>query len=78
VEVAVLLQPEGSVVTVQVDKLGDRAFSQALLDRVAGRLAHPSSPPGSIEEAAKFKAFFGGVESREALPSIRKTVKSGQ
>jgi hypothetical protein len=78
VEVAVLLQPGGSVVTVQVDKLGDRAVSQALLDKVAGRLAHPACSPGSLEEAATFKAFFGGVESREALPSIRKAAESGR
>ena len=78
VQVAVLSEPEGTLVTVQVDKLGDRPFSQALLEKVAQRLAHPASPPGSLDEAATFKAFFGGVESREALPSIRRKVASGR
>ena len=73
VEVGVIFQPEETLVTVRVDKLGDRAVSQMLLDKVADRLAHPANPPGSLEEAATFKAFFGGVESREALPSIRKS-----
>ena len=79
VQVDVLFQPpEGTLVTIRVDELGDRSFSHALLDKVADRLAHPSSPPGTPEEAATFKAFFGGVESREALPSIRKKADPGR
>jgi hypothetical protein len=70
VEVEVVGQGLETLVTVRFDKLGDRMFSQWLLDRVANRLAHPSYPPGSIEEATAMKAFFGGVESREALPSL--------
>ncbi len=53
--------------TVHIDKFGDRMFSNDLFDRVAQRLAHPTRPPGSPEEAAAFQAFFGGVESREKL-----------
>ncbi len=72
VTVDVLNTPEGSLVTVLIDKLGDRMASNALLDRIADPLAHAASPPGSPEEAVTLKAFFGGVESREALPTIRK------
>ncbi len=72
VEVNVLSTPDGTLVTVLIDKLGDRMYSMALLDKVTERLAHPANPPGSPEEAATLKAFFGGVETREALPTIRK------
>ena len=78
VEVGVLTEGREAVVTVRFDKLGDRMFSQWLLDRVADHLARPSYPPGSVEEAAAFKAFFGGVESREALPSIRRKADAGK
>ncbi len=77
VEVAVLVQPEGTTVTVLVDKLGDRTASRALLDRIADRLAHPAFTPGTPEEAAMLKAFFGGVESREALPFLRQPGAAG-
>ena len=70
--VEVLNQPGGSTVTVHVDGDADRSVSKLLLDKVADRLAHPANPAGSPEEASTFKAFFGGVESREALPSIRR------
>jgi hypothetical protein len=72
IEVGVVYQPGETLLTVHIDKFGDRMFSQWLMDQVANRLAHPAYPPGSLEEAMAFKAFFGGVESREALPSIRK------
>jgi hypothetical protein len=76
VEVGVIVQAGETLLTVRFDKLGDRMFSQHLADRVANRLAHPDYPPGSLEEAAAFKAFFGGVESREALPSLRKQAEA--
>jgi hypothetical protein len=72
VDVRVIRQDGQTLATVRVDELGDRMFSQWLLDRFADRLAHPATLPGSPEEAAAFQAFFGGVESREALPSLRK------
>jgi hypothetical protein len=72
VEVGVVTQSGETLMTVRFDKLGDRMFSQYLMDKVTNRLSHPAYPPGSLEEASAFKAFFGGVESREALPSIRK------
>ena len=78
ITVNVLYSPEGTLVTVLIDKLGDRLASNALLDKVADRLAHPASPPGSPEEAATLKAFFGGIESREALPTIRKNTDSAR
>jgi hypothetical protein len=76
VEVGVTAAPGETLLTVRFDKLGDRMFSQHLADRVANRLAHPAYPPGSLEEAAAFKAFFGGVESREALPSLHKPAEA--
>ena len=72
VDVRVLRQDGRTLATVRVDELGDRMVSQWLLGQFADRLAHPANPPGSPEEAAAFQAFFGGVESREALPSLRK------
>jgi hypothetical protein len=72
VEVGVAAQPGETLVTIHFDQLGDRMYSIYLFDQVARRLAHPTYPPGSAEEAAAFQAFFGGVESREALPSVRK------
>ena len=72
VEVAVLAEAGGSLVSVHVGEMGDRALSGVLLDKVADRLRHPVNPPGSDEEAASFQAFFGGIESREALLSARK------
>jgi hypothetical protein len=72
VVVDILQQPDGTLVTAHIDNAADKSASKALLEKVADRLAHPASPPGSLEEAATLKAFFGGVESREALPSIRK------
>jgi hypothetical protein len=74
VEVGVTAAPGETMLTIRFDKLGDRMFSQHLADRVANRLAHPDYTPGSLEEAAAIKAFFGGVESREALPSLRNPV----
>jgi hypothetical protein len=67
--------PEGTTVTVHIDG-DDRSASKVLLQVVEERLAHPANPPGSLEEAATLKAFFGGVDSREALPSLR-TPSSG-
>jgi hypothetical protein len=58
--------------TIRVDKLGDRRFSIYLFSKIDDRLNHPSYPPGSAEEAAALQAFFGGVASREALPSLHK------
>jgi hypothetical protein len=62
--------PDGTLVTVHIDQ-DDKSASKALLQQLEERLAHPANPPGSLEEVATFKAFFGGVESREALPSLR-------
>jgi hypothetical protein len=78
VAVEVHAQPEGTVVTVHIDNSGDKSASKALLDRVADRLAHPSCPPGSPEEVATLKAFFGGVESREALPGLKKSTAASR
>lgn len=72
VEVGIAAQAGETLLTIRIDKLGDRMFSQYLAEQVANRLNHPAYPPGSREEAAAFQAFFGGVESREALPSLRK------
>ena len=72
VTVEVQAQPDGTVITVHIDNSSDKSASRALLDKVADRLAHPANPPGSTGEVATFKAFFGGVESREALPSLKK------
>ena len=77
IEVNVEAQPGETLVTIHVDQLGDRMFSNFLFDQVAQRLAHPTYPPGSPEEAEAFQAFFGGVESRERLPSIRKPDAQG-
>jgi hypothetical protein len=65
-------QPDGTTVTVHIDKDDIRTASKQFLEQVADRLAHPVYPPGSVEEAAMLKAFFGGVESRNALPTLRK------
>lgn len=65
--------PEGTIVTVHIDG-DDRSASKALLDQVNDRLANPASPPGSLEEAATLKAFFGGVASRESLPTLHPKV----
>lgn len=73
VEVGVSSQSGETLVTIHIDQLGDRMVSNDLFDRVAQRLSHPPHPPGSPEEAATFQAFFGGVESREKLPSVRKS-----
>ena len=78
VTVEVQAEPDGTIVTVHIDNSSDKSASRAMLDKVADRLAHPSSPPGSPEEVATFKAFFGGVESREALPSLRKTTTASR
>ncbi len=73
VEVEVVAQgPKVAQVAIRVDQLGDRMLSNRLLEATADRLAHPAAPPGSPEAAATYQAFFGGVESREALPSLRK------
>jgi hypothetical protein len=72
VEVDVEGQGGETVVSTRVAKLGDRMFSIWLMEKVTNRLNHPANPPGSLEEAATFKAFFGGVESREALPTLHK------
>ncbi len=64
--------PDGTTVTVHIDK-DDRSASKVLLQTVGEHLEHPSYPPGSLEEAAALKSFFGGVESRESLPSLHKT-----
>jgi hypothetical protein len=73
VTVEVRFQPgDGTTVTVHIDDDGNRWASKALLDKVGDLLAHPTIPPGSLEEAAALKAFFGGVESRESLPSLQK------
>ena len=61
-----------TVVTVKVGKHGDPKLGRFLGERISERLAHPLHPPGSAEEAEAFRAFFGGVESREAIPSLRK------
>jgi hypothetical protein len=72
VTVEVLYQPDGTMVTVHIDKDDTKSASKQLLETVSYRLDHPANPPGSLEEAATLKAFFGGIESREALPSLRK------
>jgi hypothetical protein len=61
-----------TVVTVKVGKHGDPKLSRLLGERISERLAHPLHRPGSSEEAETLRAFFGGVESREAIPSLRK------
>jgi hypothetical protein len=73
VEVGVVANGAETLLKIRFDKLGDRMFSQDLAEKVSQRLNHPTYPPGSLEEANAFKAFFGGVESREALPSLRKS-----
>ncbi len=74
IEVGVASRDGETTVSIRFDKLGDRLYSGFLFDRISNRLAHPTYVPGSVEEASAFKAFFGGVESREALPSLRKPV----
>jgi hypothetical protein len=61
-----------TLVTVQVGKDGDPRLARLLGERISERLAHPLHPPGSPEEAETLRAFFGGVESREAIPTLRK------
>ena len=63
---------DGTVVTVHIDG-DDRSASKSFLATVEDRLNNPSNPPGSLEEAAMLKAFFGGVQSRESIPSLRQT-----
>jgi hypothetical protein len=63
VTVEIQSQPDGTIVTVHIDR-ADKSISRAFLEQVTGRLAHPSKPPGSLEEAADFQAFFGGVQSK--------------
>ena len=72
VQVGVRKEPESTQVMIQVDKHGDAKLGKALLDRIDDRLAHPLHPPGSSEEGETLRAFFGGVDSREAIPSLRK------
>lgn len=76
VTVEILHEADGTLVKVHIDNSTDRTVSKMLLDKVADRLTHPAHQPGSPEEAAMFKAFFGGVESREALPTIRKKAEA--
>ena len=64
-----------TVVTVQVGRHGDPKVGRLLGERISERLAHPLHPPGSPEEAETLRAFFGGVESREAIPSLRKPAR---
>ena len=72
IEVNVTAKDGETLVTIRVDQLGDRMFCTYLFEQISGHLNHPSYPPGSVEEAAALQAFFGGVESREALPSLRR------
>jgi hypothetical protein len=61
-----------TIVTIRVGRHGDAKVGQALAARIDERLAHPLHPPGSPAEAETLRAFFGGVESREAIPSLHK------
>jgi hypothetical protein len=78
VTVEVQAQADVTLVTVHIDNSGDKSASRALLDKVSERLAHPATSPGSTEESATFKAFFGGVESRDALPTLRKSTAANR
>jgi hypothetical protein len=57
---------DSTTVVVRHDRLNEPSIGPALLDRIGERLAEPSNPPGSAEEAATFQAFFAGVEARPA------------
>ncbi len=72
VKASVKNTPGETLVTMQVGQLADQVETRVLLDKIKERLAHPLHPPGSPEEAETFLAFFSGVESREAIPSLRK------
>ncbi len=72
VQVSVRMRGMGTLVTVHVGRNGDAKVSGVLLDGIAARLDHPTYAPGSREESDAMRAFFGGVESRETLPSIHK------
>jgi Protein of unknown function (DUF3568) len=67
-----ILRDQLTIVTIRIGKHGDAKVGKALASRIDERLAHPLHPPGSPEEGATLRAFFGGVESREAIPSLRK------
>jgi hypothetical protein len=47
-----------SVVSIQIGDKGDAKASEALLDKIAERLAHPTHKPGSAEERQALQTLF--------------------